>query len=62
MINTTRWVGLDVHRRETRACVIDSNSGELYEARIVGGSREVCEWLETLPRPFRGVCEAGPTG
>jgi transposase len=62
MVNCTRWVGLDVHRRETRAAVVDSESGELREARIVGGSREVCEWLETLPRPFRGVYEAGPTG
>lgn len=62
MVNCTRWVGLDVHRRQTQACVVDTTRGEVHEARIVGGSREVCEWLETLPRPWRGVYEAGPTG
>lgn len=62
MEQPTRWVGLDVHLRQTSAAMIDTATGELIERRIVGGSAEVVAWLEGLPRPWRGVYEAGPTG
>jgi transposase len=42
--------------------VIDTATGELSERRIAGGSTEVVGFLEELPRPWRGVYEAGPTG
>jgi transposase len=62
MDNPTRWVGLDVHLRETAVAVIDTATGELTERRIAGGSAELVSYLQGLPRPWRGVYEAGPTG
>jgi transposase len=57
-----RWVGLDVHARETCAAVFDQASGEVAAARIAGRSSEVVAWLQTLEGPWRAVYEAGPTG
>jgi transposase len=57
-----RWVGLDVHARETCAAVFDQDSGEVTTRRIAGRADEVVGWLETLGRPWRAVYEAGPTG
>lgn len=62
MDNVTRWVGLDVHLRQSAAAVIDTGTGEVTEHRIEGGAAQVAAWLEGLPRPWRGVYEAGPTG
>jgi transposase len=57
-----RWVGLDVHALETQAAVLDQVTGELSYRKIRGRPGVVIEWLETIPRPFRAVYEAGPTG
>ena len=57
-----RWVGLDVHARETCAAVFDQDSGEVRTQRLAGRTPEVIAWLGTLERPWRAVYEAGPTG
>jgi transposase len=61
MISMPR-VGMDVHARETTGVVLDPATGELRVERIVGRPERALEWLESLPRPFRAVYEAGPTG
>ena len=57
-----RWVGLDVHAKETACAVFDGGSGEVESRRLVGRPHEVLDWLEWVQRPFRAVYEAGPTG
>ena len=42
--------------------VLDPATGELTKQRIAGRPELVVEWLETIPRPFQAVYEAGPTG
>ena len=57
-----RFVGLDVHARETVGVVLDPETGELTKQRVAGRPEWVVQWLETISRPFRAVYEAGPTG
>lgn len=57
-----RWVGLDVHARETCAAVFDHDSGEVQTQRIRGGSEEVLAFLAGVGGRWRAVYEAGPTG
>jgi transposase len=62
MMMTARRVGLDVHARETAAAVLDPATGEVTTRTLSGRPATALEWLETLPRPFQAVYEAGPTG
>lgn len=62
MLETMRYVGLDVHARSTHAAAIDVRSGELRRARFGRGSDEAIAWLQTLSQPLKGCYEAGPTG
>jgi transposase len=56
-------VGLDVHKSQTVAAVLDSVTGELRAQRLRGEpERVVPVFLEELDRPVRAVYEAGPTG
>ncbi|HEY3184575.1 MAG TPA: IS110 family transposase [Gaiellaceae bacterium] len=57
-----RWVGLDVHARETTGVVLDVATGAVETCRLVGRAGRVLGWLERLERPFVAVYEAGPTG
>jgi transposase len=57
-----RWVGLDVHARESTIAVFDQASGELTTRRVVGRPHELLPWLRGVERPARMVYEAGPTG
>src|SRR5207253_2433008 len=61
-MESMRWVGVDVHAKESVAVVLDQASGEIRTQRIAGRPDEVVEWLSTLEQPFRAVYEAGPTG
>lgn len=62
MTQSIRYVGLDVHAAETQAAVLDQGTGELDYRKIRGRPAEVIDFLEQVPRPFRAVYEAGPTG
>ena len=57
-----RWVGLDVHARESTFAVFDQDSGEVITKRVVGRPHELLPWLRGIERPARTVYEAGPTG
>ena len=57
-----RWVGLDVHARESTIAVFDQTTGEVVTRRVVGRPHELLPVLREIPRPARMVYEAGPTG
>ena len=52
MANSMRFVGLDVHVRETQAAVLDLASGELGYRRIRGRPHEVVPYLEGARAPL----------
>ena len=57
-----RWVGLDVHARESTLAVFDQATGEVTTKRVMGRPHELLPWLRAVQRPARMVYEAGPTG
>src|SRR5437764_14816122 len=57
-----RWVGLDVHARESTIAVFDQATGEVATKRVVGRPHELLPLLRAVERPARMVYEAGPTG
>ena len=57
-----RWVGLDVHARESTLAIFDQATGEVTTKRVVGRPHELLPWLRGVERPARMVYEAGPTG
>ena len=57
-----RWVGLDVHARESTLAVFDQATGEVSTRRVVGRPHELLRYLREIERPARMVYEAGPTG
>jgi transposase len=57
-----RWVGLDVHARESTVAIFDQETGELSTRRVVGRPHELLPVLREIARPARIVYEAGPTG
>jgi transposase len=57
-----RWVGLDVHARESTVAVFDQASGEVLTRRVAGRPHELLPVLREIPWPARMVYEAGPTG
>jgi transposase len=63
MSESMALVGLDVHRAQSVAAVLDPSSGELRVERLRGAPAAVVPvFLEGLGRPLRAVYEAGPTG
>jgi transposase len=62
MADGIRWVGLDVHARESTIAVFDQRTGELLTSRVLGRPHELVERLMDIPIPARMVYEAGPTG
>ena len=62
MADGIRWVGLDVHARESTIAVFDQGTGEVTTRRVVGRPHELLERLMGIPVPARMVYEAGPTG
>ena len=61
MVDGIRWVGLDVHARESTIAVFDQTTGELSTRRVTGRPHELVDRLVDVPRPARVVYEAGPT-
>ena len=57
-----RWVGLDVHARESTIAVFDQATGEVATKRVAGRPHELLPLLRAVERPARMVYEAGPTG
>jgi len=50
-----RWVGLDVHARESTLAVFDQATGEVRTSRVVGRPHELLERLMEIPVPARMV-------
>jgi hypothetical protein len=40
-----RWVGLDVHARESTFAIFDQATGEVTTKRVVGRPHELLPWL-----------------
>ncbi len=57
-----RWVGVDVHARESTLAIFDQETGEIVTRRVVGYPHELLPLLRGVKRPARMVYEAGPTG
>jgi hypothetical protein len=49
-----RWVGLDVHARESTIAIFDQATGEVVTRRVVGRPHELLPWLRWSVR--RGWC------
>jgi transposase len=62
MSDGIRWVGLDVHARQSTVAVFDQATGEVLTRRVMGRPHELLPVLREIPRPARMVYEAGPTG
>ena len=59
-----RWVGLDVHARESTLAVFGQATGEVVTRRVVGRPHELLPWLRGVARPARRVAgsAAGRSG
>lgn len=57
-----KFVGLDVHVRQTTVATLEKESGELGRCRLRMGPEEVVDYLAGLDGQVRAVYEAGPTG
>jgi len=63
MSESIALVGLDVHRAQSVAAVLDPVTGELRVERLRGAADVVVPgFLQSLGRPVRAVYEAGPMG
>lgn len=62
MAASIKWVGLDVHARQTTLAIFDQESGEFSSRRFGGPPTGVVELLGGLGPGVRAVYEAGPTG
>jgi transposase len=60
--NKRTYVGLDVHARSVKGCVIDRETGEILRQSLAANDAGVAEWVSELPDPVLVVYEAGPTG
>jgi len=57
-----RWVGVDVHARESTLAIFDQATSEVTTRRVVGRPHELLPLLRGVARPAWMVYEAGPTG
>ena len=62
MLNTTTFVGLDVHARSIKAVALDAMTGEVRTAAFGYDAAEVAEWVGSLDPAAKCVYESGVTG
>lgn len=62
MTDGLKFVGLDVHVRQTTVAVLDKETGELSRCKLRMEPAEVVEHLAGIDGQIRAVYEAGPTG
>ena len=55
-----RWVGLDVHARESTVAIFDQATGEVLTRRVVGRPHELLPMLREIPRPAQDGVRGGP--
>lgn len=62
MLNTTTFVGLDVHARSIKAVALDAMTGEVRSATFGYDAAAVAEWVKSLDPAAKCVYESGVTG
>ena len=62
MLNTTTFVGLDVHARSIKAVALDAMTGEVRSATFAYDAAAVAEWVRSLDPAAKCVYESGVTG
>ena len=62
MLNTTTFVGLDVHARSIKAVALDVMTGETKSATFAYDAAAVAEWVKSLDPAAKCVYESGVTG
>ena len=62
MLDTTTFVGLDVHARSIKAVSLDVMTGEVRCATFGYDAGAVAEWVRSVDPKARCVCESGVTG
>lgn len=55
------YFGFDHHKRWTQAVAIDRSDKILREGRVSNDTKSLERFLSGLPKPWKGVVEAGPT-
>ena len=61
-MNTTTFVGLDVHARSIKAVALDAMTGEVRSATFAYDAAAVAEWVRSLDPAAKCVYESGVTG
>ena len=61
-MNTTTFVGLDVHARSIKAVALDAMTGEVRSATFAYDAAAVAEWVESLDPAAKCAYESGVTG
>ena len=61
-MNTTTFVGLDVHARSIKAVALDVMTGEVKSATFAYDAAAVAEWAKSLDPAAKCVYESGVTG
>lgn len=54
-------LGFDYHKRWTQATAIDERGKIVREGRVLNDRASLQRFLRGLPKPWKGVVEAGPT-
>ena len=62
MLNTTTFVGLDVHARSIKAVALDAMTGEVRSATFAYDAAAVAEWVSSVDPSAKCVYESGATG
>ena len=62
MLDTTTFVGLDVHARSIKAVSLDVMTGEVRCATFGYDAGAVAEWVRSVDPKARCVYESGVTG
>lgn len=62
MLDTTTFVGLDVHARSIKAVSLDVMTGEVRAATFGYDAGAVAEWVRSVDPGARCVYESGVTG
>ena len=62
MLNTTTFVGLDVHARSIKAVALDAMTGEVRSATFGYDAAEVAGWVSSVDPSAKCVYESAVTG
>ena len=62
MLNTTTFVGLDVHARSIKAVALDAMTGEVRSATFGYDAAAVAGWVSSIDPSAKCACESGVTG